>query len=315
MTGGSDTCFLAELNVNNDKFLVRVDTGSSDTVLPRPNLNNYVGPTVDIIIPADADIRSSQYGDGSTWTGYMVRLEAGMGVTEGIVPLALMTSQSTNPIFSAGDDGVNGLMGLGYPNLAKTRANPKTFVQSWYNNGVISKNEVAMHGCPYDKANMSWIDVGNTTPYSDCGNYSVTIGIPTPSYYNLDILATYINNQAVDVGNRFQALSNGRKMYSILDSCTSHIIVPSAIMNTIRPKIVDGLSDRFARDRNLNSWLNAEIALAVLDSDFKWDILPTLGFTIGSQDSSFKNITIVLGPRDYIQTDSSGRFCNSIDNS
>ena len=120
MTGGSDTCFLAELNVNNDKFLVRVDTGSSDTVLPRPNLNNYVGPTVDIIIPADADIRSSQYGDGSTWTGYMVRLEAGMGVTEGIVPLALMTSQSTNPIFSAGDDGVNGLMGLGYPKQTKT---------------------------------------------------------------------------------------------------------------------------------------------------------------------------------------------------
>lgn len=33
LTGGHDTCFLASVSMQNQTFIVRVDTGSTDTVL------------------------------------------------------------------------------------------------------------------------------------------------------------------------------------------------------------------------------------------------------------------------------------------
>jgi hypothetical protein len=176
-----------------------------------------------------------------------------------------------------------------------------------------------MHGCPYTREDESWMDIGikqvnlgNETPYSDCGNFSVSIGIPFPGHYNMDILAVYVNNKAVDIPS-FQNFK-GKKTYSLLDSCTSLIVVPDSVLSIVQNAIINGggVSTRFSTDPYFQSWLKSNTVVQVEESDFNWDVLPTIGFTIASQDYSFKNITVVLGPREYIQLDATGKYCKPV---
>jgi hypothetical protein len=63
-------------------------------------------------------------------------------------------------------------------------------MDAWFNQGQIAKKQLAMHGCPYGRQSESFMDIGNDTPYTPgtgCGNWSATVGIPSP----LIIISTY----------------------------------------------------------------------------------------------------------------------------
>ena len=323
LSGGRDTCFIANLVIDNQNFMVRVDTGSSDTTLPLSNLNNYGGPNISYEASSDQIPVGNNYGDGSWWTGYLVGMSVGLYNTTvyAIAPIALMELQSTIPIYSGGTkgvyaDGTNGLMGIGFPQLASSSVRqPRTVMEAWYNEGQISNNQVSIHGCPYGALQGdSFIDFGNETPYHpNCGSWSVTIGIPFPSYYNLDILQIGINDIPQNLGDNWQP-SNffGTRYFSILDSCTSNLVLPGAIVNNLKAQIIagDGISPRLKSSRQLSAWLMGNIALSLDSEDLIYSKLPNISFSIASQFTDFANITIILGPRQYIQTDSSGTSCN-----
>ncbi|KAJ3304490.1 hypothetical protein HDV03_002699 [Kappamyces sp. JEL0829] len=305
LTGGFDTCFLASLSVSDQSFLVQVDTGSSDTILPRKGVNSYQGPYLESTTPSgQAQSVTNFYGDGSWWTGYIARLPIAVTDTaiSGVAPVTLMTKQSTNPIFV---DGVSaqGLIGVGFPSLAATKVEPATVMDAWFDQGAIQRNQIAIHGCPYLQMSESWIDFGNETPYSGCGGYSVTIGVPETSYFTLDLLSIGVNGAAAPKSANWQA-----GMKSIIDSCTSSILIPKTALGSLKNaiKTAGALSSRLQQSSYLDPFLSQELSLRLLDSDFYWPGLPTISFTIASQTSAFDNITLVLGPRQYIQSDQSG---------
>jgi hypothetical protein len=138
VSGGSDSCFLTTLVIQSKSFLVRVDTGSSDTVIPHDSLPNYTGPTLNF--PIGNEIVSNTYGDRSGWKGFVERTNVEMNGVKGIAPIAVITEQSNNPAFETGVDGISGLFGIGFVGIASTISTPRTVVQAWYNDRVIGIN-------------------------------------------------------------------------------------------------------------------------------------------------------------------------------
>lgn len=104
-------------------------------------------------------------------------------------------------------------------------------------------------------------------------------------------------------------------LYSILDSCTSAIRVPESTLAMIQDRITKGkgLSKRLKAREELTTWLYGQIKLGAIDDDLIWEHLPVLSFTISSELSNapYKNTTLILGPRQYIQKDRKG-YCMMI---
>lgn len=219
-------------------------------------------------------------------------------------PVALMTKQSTSPQFA---DGVNydGLIGIGFPDLAVTQTAPQTIVDAFYMNGAIIKNEIAFHGCPYSLSNQSWMDIGNETPYSACGDFSVAVQLPEASYFTLDVTDISVGPKSISFSSSWQ-----KNHYTILDSCTSNILLPKNALSELKSQIKNsgGLSYRLQNSNYLSLWLDGSVKLRLLDSDLTWSKLPTLNFTMASGMTVYKEVSLVLGPRQYIQPDSDGYY-------
>ena len=308
IVGSHDTCFLINLSIQNKTFRVQIDTGSSDTALPHTSLNGYVGPTLAFSIPKGQE--SSQYnayGDSSWWKGYLTRMKVGLGgdeVTSDNVPIALMTSQSTKPPFANGL-AYEGLLGLAFPSLAATKSSPRTVTDALYDSGAIGNNEIAFHGCPFSKSNSSYIDIGNDAPYSACGGLKVRVQIENPDFYNLDVIEIGFNGTSQPLASNFQV----RHLY-ILDSCTANILLPSSHFQTFVKQIYS--SDAFSSDIQnsgyLMGWLSGNYLLKFEESELEWDLLPTLSFTFSSGMTVYENVTLEIGPRQYIQQVTSDNF-------
>ena len=179
-------------------------------------------------------------------------------------------------------------------------------MDAWFESGSLSRNEIAFHGCPYSSSSSSWVDFGNETPYTPCDGVSVTIGMPKVSYFNLNILDVAVGGVSVSLYSGWQ-----QSMYSILDSCTSMILVPTAALAMLQSDIIysGGLSNRLQNSPDLQNWLDANVMLGLAESDIQWEMLPNISFTIDSTyTNSYSNITLVLGPRQYIQKESNG-YC------
>jgi hypothetical protein len=249
----------------------------------------------------------NRYGDGSWWKGYMTRIDASLGAvnsTDTYCPVALMTSQSKKPIFSSGIS-YNGLLGLAFPSLAAIKSDPRTVVDALYDSGAIKRNEIAFHGCPFSNINDSYIDIGNDTPDSACGGLKVSVQIANPEFYSLDILEIGFDRIAQPLPSTFQT-----RHLSILDSCTSNILLPHSNFQAFVEQIYSSsaFSSQIVDSGYLLGWLYGNYRLNFVESDIDWEILPTLSFTFTSHMTIYENVTLEIGPRQYIQKVTSDNF-------
>lgn len=319
LSGGVYTCFLAKLLVEKTEFVVRVDTGSSDTVIASQLVNNFTGTVLNYTFPGNQAAVRLTYGDTSFWTGFLQRLNCGVFNTNisAVCPIALMTTQSTSPLFLSEDDNISGLLGVGFPSLSSaTLQSPRTVMDAWFNEGQIAKKQLAMHGCTYSREDQSFFDIGNDSPYQPkktCANWSATIGIPSPTYFNLDILEISFGAVPVPLSFNWQTRSGGFKTYSILDSCTSLILLPSYIVEYLKNQVYNsgGLSPSILNSVYFQNWIDGIWSVSWDPKSFNWELLPTVSFTIKSQATNYQNVTLVLGPRQYIQVDKTGNFCKA----
>ena len=309
LSGGHDTCFLAKLSVDKNEYLVQVDTGSTDTVLPVAGLNAYLGPTVNYTIPAGQDKSiNSLYGDGSFWYGYAARVNVSLVGTKakGPAPVSLMTSQSTFPVFASGSL-YQGLMGVGFEPLA-SQPYPYSVMDAWVQQKTVSKNQIAFHGCPYEREESSWIDFGNDTPYNGCQrNVRASILMPVKSYYTANLQEIKVNEVVTPLPRNFQ-ISN---RWSFFDSCTSNIMVPKAVLTAIQDQILssDAISTNWIKSGYISQWLNAQVMIPFGQTELDFAVLPNISFTISTQAfNSPSNVTLTLGPRQYIQANTNGFY-------
>ncbi|KAJ3326160.1 hypothetical protein HDV06_000036 [Boothiomyces sp. JEL0866] len=313
ISGGFATCFLASLTADGQTFLVQVDTGSSDTVLPATGLNNYNGPTIPYSSATMGNSSvSDTYGDGSYWSGYQTQYTIGITGTNitGAVPIALMTSQSTGVVFADGSYS-NGLMGLGFPILAAITIGSRTIVDGLLSQNVISKNQVGIYGCPYSQIQNAWIDVGNTATYSSCSNIIATITMPYKSYYNINIQNIQIAGVSATLPSTFQSATYnnyGGRYWSFLDTCNSAINFPASVVTALQNAIRSsgGLPASVTYSSYYNQWIAGQVRLAVSLSAFQWSLLPNISITVNTGDVYQSTVTFVLGPQQYIQADANG---------
>jgi hypothetical protein len=314
LRGGLYTCFTANLTIQNQNFVVMVDTGSTDTAIPSVGLNNYRGPTLNYTVPQESTQYFAQYGDKSFWYGYVVRVPVGLSGTNltSQAPIIYMARQSTEPVFSDGV-GSQGLMGVAFSALSSAKEPPISLVDAWFESGRIPNNQIAFHGCPYSRQEDSYIDFGNETPYSKCGNATASIVMPIVSHYNVDIIQIKAGNNIIPLQPTFQPGSGIRKTYSILDSCTSLIRMPPNVVEAFHQQVLDSnaISGSFRLSQYFDGWLNAKWGLLNLASHINFDLLPTFTVTLASGKEDYANVTLVLGGRQYIEVDPDG-YCTCL---
>jgi hypothetical protein len=218
-------------------------------------------------------------------------------------PIIVMTSQSTNPKFLP-DSGVHGLVGMGYKQLSSFQSEPYSMLDAMVNSNKI-KNIVSFRACPSQRLQDSWIDIGNMEKYSDCGGNIAFTYSPSKSYHTVNILNIYVDAVQVKLPSTFQNVDTSIGRYSIIDSCSSYLYVPSSVMDDLRVsiKLSGGLPSKIRNDQSfLELFLKTQIATSL--DDFDWKKLPTLTFeTVSDQITTWQNKTlkIVMGPEQYIQ--------------
>lgn len=306
LTGGFTTCFGVTLTAQGHNFSTMVDTGSSDTTLPLLGINDYVGPVLDIIISNDSQLESGSYGDKSFWNGYVVNITIGVANTNisGLAPVIAIAEQSTEPLF-INNDPMNGLLGVAFSSLATPVMAANNLMDAWVEGGKVKRNQIAFHGCPYSRENQSWIDFGNETPFDKCGNVSATIKMPRKTYYTVDLYSVLINGEQTTLPATFQ-----QKKDSILDSCTSLIYLPLAIVEAFRDTLVssDAFSYALTSSSYFPNWIVGKSSLKLGVADIDFSLLPNVTFVLASENKT--TVSLVLGPRHYIQADAQG-YCNS----
>jgi hypothetical protein len=308
--GGYYTCFMVKLKAQDQDFLVMVDTGSTDTIFPSKTTNDYkVGPHITFPIDPNITTDYAAYGDGSFWHGYIIRESVFLSGTDvnATAPIVLMKNQSTNPLFISGNPQ-QGLLGLGFRELSTAQNSPYSVMDSWYESGALNKNEIGFHGCPYQREEESYIDFGNELTFKGCSNKSATINIPVMSYYNVDIQSIKVNNIKSKLPEDFQ--NTGYMYYSILDSCTSLITLPSSVVLDLQQAMLSsgGLSPRLTSSDSFKSWFDGEIALFLGSTYLDFDRLPDITIQLASNRTDYKDVSLTLGPRQYIQIDSDGYY-------
>ena len=317
MRGTFKTCFLVNLTAQNKIFTVTVDTGSPDTTLPRTGLTGYNGASsLDLALPSSGGV-SATYSDGTSWSGFIVRMPVAatirLNITASDAPVVMITSQSTSPVFISGTNS-QGTMGLAFKKLTATTTSPFSVVDAWFAAGVIPRNQIAFYGCPNRKSNESWIDFGNETPVTKCGNKSATLYMPDPSFVNIEVLQILVAGIPVTLPTNFQS-SNSTKTYSIMNSCSPASLLPTTVHAKFLTALVasGGFSADVMNFARLQDWLSGTIAIKLTTFDITYSKLPNITFSLSSGVADGKMISLTLGPKQYIEIDSSG-FCNNVTN-
>ncbi|KAJ8327011.1 hypothetical protein QVD99_005121 [Batrachochytrium dendrobatidis] len=317
LPGGISTCYIVNLDIQGITFSVMIDSGSTDLTIPLAGLNNYSGPTINTPRPPGGSNLTGAYGDQSGWIGYGFQGTArvtGTNITTSNAPVIGMFQQTTNPIYTTGDV-TQGLLGIAYPSLASYRVTPSTVIDAWVASGTMPKNEIAFHACPYSMINQSYVDFGNTDPSYKCSSNGVPVVwaySPARTYFTLDIRAISVNSVPVTLPSTFQNVM-GYNKWSFIDSCTSVIVLPGAVITTLVNAIRSsgGLPSDLASSSYLSDFLAGNIGVKPAQP-FQWSKLPSVSFDItsdqtisGSQNATFK---ITLGARQYIQPNVNGYY-------
>ena len=228
----------------------------------------------------------------------------------GSAPIIVATSQNLPSESSAGafTDGTSnqGLMGFGYPALSR---GGDTVVDSFFTKNLISKNQVAFLGCPPTELSNSYIDIGNDTSYSACGSSPVKVSILSQTYHTLDVLDFAVAGASIGLPKSASAWQ--KSGYSIIDSCTTLITLPSATFTSITTAILNsgGFSNKFLQatsSADRLKFVKGEVyfsASAFTSADFLWSKLPSFSVTVAVDQTTNSNVTITLGPKQYLMKD------------
>ena len=305
LTGSFQTCFTVQLNVGGTNFKVQVDTGSSDLAVPNKGLNSYAGPTLNLA--ANNKLVQATYGSGS-WSGYAYNGVVSLtnSVSANNAPFAAMMKQTNMA------DGVKiqGILGVAYDSISTLGTTPRTVMDAWYQAGVLQNNEIAFHACPSNLMSQAYIDFGNSDPSFSCnpsGSPYVWAESPSTNYYTINVLDILIGGSSAPVPSTFQEaqLSDGSQSWTVVDSCTSILLLPDSVVQALVTKILNsGAVPSNWPQSTINSFFNVESVVS--NPGFNWAKFPTLSFVIDSGTGS--NFQITLSANEYIQQTANGQY-------
>ena len=321
LTGMYSSCFIMSLEIAGTLLNISIDSGSADLAVASVGLARFdssKGGMTIAEVPGAPSV-SVSYGDKSWWSGFPVQSSVsipGTSISSPNAPFAIITSQSTSPVFVTGSGrfATQGMMGVAYGSLSRIGLSPKTVVDSWYQYGVIQNNMIGFHACPYQYISQAYIDFGYEEPSTECGGTSEPSAwakSPSNTYYTVDIRSILVGGVALPLPSSFQSQSS-LDYYSLVDSCTSLLLLPSSIVVALRSAIFDsgGLVPAISQN-DVTSFLSGRYRF-IFGTTPNWSALPTLTFRMVSSQrndqGTYRLLDITLGPQQYIQIDPDG-YC------
>jgi hypothetical protein len=201
-------------------------------------------------------------------------------------PINVITSQSASPAFLRKG---NGLLGLAYASLSSWFADePSSLFDSWVQTGKIN-NQIGFKGCPYTLMTNAFVDFGNSAGFSACGSTGpvVTAKSPEKKFHSLNIANMYVGSSKISLPSSFQAATPTTGIFSkwsIIDSCSSLIYVPSAMTTVLVQQIIasGGLPSTDLTASDKYNFASGNIQLYTDSSLFNWKLLPTVTFGTSS---------------------------------
>ncbi|KAI9355682.1 aspartic peptidase domain-containing protein, partial [Zopfochytrium polystomum] len=282
-------------------FNAQIDSGSSDLVIPGSTLNNYSlsQPTYDIKgkTPVISGITQSFY-DGTWWTGNFYQDVVSLDGPRASAIFAVMTKQSSTPVTNGEDS--QGLMGIAFDSLA---VSPLTVVTAMVQSGSFKSDAIGFRGCPATSDSPSVIDWGNEEKNLTCTQNGAPLGwaaVGSKSYYNLNVKSVAVAGKDITLPTDWQTSDT-----SIIDSCTTLLLLPSAVFDVFVAKIkaTGELQAAGLSSTDVDDFLYSQAGLPM---DVNYSKLPEISFSLDGLNGEI--ITLILTGRGYIQGDGTGYF-------
>ncbi|OAJ43891.1 hypothetical protein BDEG_27204 [Batrachochytrium dendrobatidis JEL423] len=318
----ADQCFTMKFNVDGVDLDLRVDSAISSIIVPLPSSSSDVGlapqhtPSGE---PVTINYRGKQYR-GVTSTAVVTI--PGTRITD--IKLPVLAVQKQSPDLVGIDPEFDGIFGFGYTSLSKHHPQI-TAMNTLYNDGVISNNEIGIQLCPYDILHESFINIGNTDVTAKCGTDGSSVAwvnSPTNDRHTVNIKNILINGEEVELPAEFQKkVENGRTLYSVIQTCSTFMYFPRVVVKALIDAILDSNAITVKKTVFSNKLNKKEVKrifwehYAMLESGFNidWNKLPSFTIVMFAQnpvtdDNRNSVVKITLGPKDYIQRYDSEKF-------
>ncbi|KAJ3347965.1 hypothetical protein HDU91_006668, partial [Kappamyces sp. JEL0680] len=285
-------------------FLTQVDSGSWAAAFPYGSISGYSSSgysgtaisTASYTIPSNAASCSQSYGGGS-WSGKKVSTTVGISGTtiSDTSTIGLIRAQS-NFLTANQYEAILGVGLNGAVNQPNGIASP---MDGWYAHGVISRNQIAFHSCPFSLSGSAWIDFGNDTanPVSCSSTVAKIVSPPNNNgYFTVDVRDIKIAGTSYSLGSTWQT-----SQYSFVDSGSGWLYLPSAHVTALQNYITanGGLVGTSAE---LSSYFGYQAYIPL--SAIVWSKLPNITITMKSYGTN-SYADMVLGPRQYLSQVSS----------
>ncbi|KAI9324790.1 aspartic peptidase domain-containing protein [Zopfochytrium polystomum] len=317
-------CYTVDLVIQNQKFSVLLDSGSTDLLIPGTGLPAYPATSPSYNYAGKTGISgsvSTTFMDGSSWSGQFYKDDVSIVTSDGrtlrvSAPMAVMKDQTTNPTVTSGS-GSNGLLGIAFDSIASYSGNPPhSFMSALVQSSIVSKDRVAFRGCPATSSTGSYVDWGaQATDLATCKTSTDEIPgvlgwakVVDSTHYSVDVRAITITTSAgvatsVALPSGWQ--SGGANGHSIVDSCTTVLVLPSAAQQALVQAVKS--SGAFANSglsaAGIDSFLtNLQAVSGVTNIDYS--LLPSITFTLTGASSGTVDVT--LTGKNYIQGNGGG---------
>ncbi|ORY45128.1 acid protease [Rhizoclosmatium globosum] len=203
-------------------------------------------------------------------------------------------------------DGISnqGIFGIAYDGISRTQFEPRT-VFSAYVAQLGLNNVISFRGCSATSTSPSFVDFGNQNDALSCITNQSPLGWATiiaESYYVVDVVGVAVSGIPVAIPPVWQQDYGG----SIVDSCTTLLVLPSAIYTAFTTAIVNSnvLQNAGMSNAMVNSFVFGFTGIYAAYFPINFAALPTISFTLDSPTTG--TITLTLSGYNYIQPDGSG---------
>jgi hypothetical protein len=307
---GADFEYTAQVTVGDQSFVMSIDTGSSTAAVAGTSCSGCTGVTP-LYTPSSSATAtgkraSSQYEDGSGWSGPVYTDTVGLGNGSPSVSLSLADITKATSFFQGMND-YQGILGLGPTQNVVTGTT--AYMPAVMAAGVA--NIFAFQLCDGTGADAGTMWLGGNGGFGGTIVYTPLVAITNNNpYYAINVDSMSLGGTSV--------VSNASATFAqpVLDTGTSLFYVPTSVFNAFQTalqassgfKAVFGTSTFATSGQNAGCLTDSSVTDAQVES-----MLPQISLSLPNVTSGQPDVTIEASALDtYLYNGGSGSYCLAI---
>jgi hypothetical protein len=309
--GGADYEYTVQATVGNQTMTMSIDTGSTTAALAGSGCSGCTGVTP-VYTPSSTakstgHTGSSQYEDGSGWSGPIYADSVGLGNGSPAVSVDLVEITKASGGFFDGQNDYQGILGLGPSGNAVSGTTG--YMPAVMGGGVANVFALQMCDSAGSGAGTMWL--GGDGPAGAALVYTPLVAISDNNpYYAINVDGMSLGGTSI--------VTNASSTFEqpVLDTGTSLFYVPTSVFNAFQKaleassgfKTVFGSNTFSASGQDAGCVTDASVTDAQVEST-----LPTLTLSLPSSTSGQPDVTIQASALDtYLYAGGGGQYCLAI---